>query len=84
MVDIPGLFNKTLSHEDVRKELVKCITMLAPRPHMFSLVVQIGHFTKEDRDTIDFIRTIFGKKSEDFIIIIFTRGDYLKNQTIVS
>uniref|UniRef100_A0A3Q2PPM3 AIG1-type G domain-containing protein n=1 Tax=Fundulus heteroclitus TaxID=8078 RepID=A0A3Q2PPM3_FUNHE len=83
VVDTPGLFDSTLSHEEVNKELEKCMNLLAPGPHVFLLVLRIGRFTLEEKQTLSLIKEVFGKDSEKFTFILFTGGDKLESENML-
>ncbi|KAL1251931.1 hypothetical protein QQF64_019727 [Cirrhinus molitorella] len=82
VIDTPGLFDPSLTNEQVQQEIMNCISLSAPGPHAIIIVLSVGKITEEEKDTLDMIRMIFGSKAADFCIVLFTRGDELKKQTI--
>uniref|UniRef100_A0A8C7S9K2 AIG1-type G domain-containing protein n=1 Tax=Oncorhynchus mykiss TaxID=8022 RepID=A0A8C7S9K2_ONCMY len=82
VVDTPGLFDTTLSNKDVQKEIVKCVSLSAPGPHVFIIVLTIGRITKEELDTLDLIEKTFGPRAGMFCLVLSTRGGDLKNESI--
>uniref|UniRef100_A0A8C6S9N0 AIG1-type G domain-containing protein n=1 Tax=Neogobius melanostomus TaxID=47308 RepID=A0A8C6S9N0_9GOBI len=79
VVDTPGLFDTSLSNKETIKETVKSISLLAPGPHAFLLLIQIGRFTEEEQRAVEYIKRAFGKGAEKYIMILFTCGDNLEH-----
>lgn len=82
VVDTPGLFDTNFSQEDVLKRIKMCISLSAPGPHAFLVVLQLGRFTQEEKESIRMIQTTFGEDATDYTMVLFTHGDQLRNQTI--
>ncbi len=53
--------------------------MTSPGVHAFLIVLRIGsRFTPEEKNTVDFIKTIFGEGAAKYCIVIFTCEDQLE------
>ncbi|KAL1279075.1 hypothetical protein QQF64_025748 [Cirrhinus molitorella] len=75
VVDTPGLFDMTLSNDQVMEEIVKCVSLSSPGPHVFVTELSLGRFNREEVDTLDLIEKTYGPKSAQFNIILFNGGE---------
>ncbi|XP_051745631.1 GTPase IMAP family member 7-like [Ctenopharyngodon idella] len=83
VIDTPGLFDTELTNEEIQREISHCISMILPGPHVFIIVLNLGQrFTQEEETSVKIIQETFGEKSLMYTMVLFTRGDDLKDKTV--
>ncbi|XP_051569403.1 uncharacterized protein LOC127449850 [Myxocyprinus asiaticus] len=84
VIDTPGLYDTKLPKDEVIKEILKCMIYSSPGPHAFLIVIKVGRFTEEQKNTVKQLKEVFGDQMEKYTMIIFTHKDQLdkENKTI--
>lgn len=82
VIDTPGLFETNRNKEALVRDILKCVKLQEPGPHVFVLVVPVGRMTQEDEDTNSLLEEMFGPRIWDYTIVLFTHGDRLEGKTI--
>ncbi|XP_059631432.1 immune-associated nucleotide-binding protein 9-like [Cornus florida] len=80
VIDTPGLFDFSAESEIfIGKEIVKCINMAKDGIHAVLVVFSVRtRFSKEEEAALHSLRTLFGSKINDYVIVVFTGGDDLE------
>ncbi|KAM3590283.1 uncharacterized protein V6R79_006976 [Siganus canaliculatus] len=77
LIDTPGFFDAVKSEEELKPEVVRCLTECAPGPHAFLIVLKVEKFTKQEQDVITKICQYFSEDALKYAVIVFTHGDQL-------
>ncbi|XP_071062517.1 GTPase IMAP family member 4-like [Pseudochaenichthys georgianus] len=82
VIDTPGLCDTKVVEEETRKVVGQSILYASPGPHVFLVVIKLGRFTDEEKQTVQKIQEIFGKEADRYCMVLFTHGDLLKGTPI--
>lgn len=82
IIDTPGLFDTHATQEEVLGRIKASVSLCAPGPHAFLLVLKLDRFTQEEKDTMRILQSTFGKDMAKYSLVLFTHGDRLKTQTV--
>lgn len=83
VVDMPGFGDTHLSQEQIYTEIAKCVSLSAPGPHAFLLVVPIGRYTDCENQAASEVAKIFGEDAlHHHTLVLFSRGDDLERMDI--
>ncbi|KAM6953850.1 GTPase IMAP family member 4-like [Aplochiton taeniatus] len=82
VVDTPGLFDTRFTQQKTVEELKNCISLSSPGPHVFLVVIKLGRFTEEEKETVQMIQEVFGDEANQYTMILFTHSDQLGKTSI--
>ncbi|XP_042253722.1 GTPase IMAP family member 4-like [Thunnus maccoyii] len=82
VIDTPGLFDTRFGMDETTKDMTMCISYAAPGPHVFLVVIRLGRFTEEEKQTLQKIQEVFGQAADRYSMVLFTGGDLLEDTTI--
>ncbi|XP_049923452.1 GTPase IMAP family member 4-like isoform X1 [Epinephelus moara] len=78
VIDTPGLFDTRFGMDKTTKDVCQCISYAAPGPHVFLVVIRLGRYTEEEKQTVQRIQEIFGQAADRYSMVLFTHGDSLE------
>ncbi|XP_028549751.1 immune-associated nucleotide-binding protein 9-like [Dendrobium catenatum] len=80
VIDTPGLFGCSTSAEVISGEIIKCISLANNAIHAVLMVFSFrSPILIEEGATIEIMKSLFGDKIFDYMILVFTNGDVLES-----
>ncbi|XP_072513057.1 GTPase IMAP family member 9-like [Salminus brasiliensis] len=76
VIDTPGPFSTSLTQEELTTEVIRCLSLSSPGPHMFLLVIRLGvRFTEEEWNNVRWIQENFGKEALKKYTVVLYLGE---------
>ncbi|XP_077078276.1 GTPase IMAP family member 7-like [Siphateles boraxobius] len=82
LIDTPGFFDTDLTDTELQEEVIRCLMLCSPGPHVFLLVVPIERFTDEQQRTVEMILKMFHEDVTHHTILVFSHADNLGGESI--
>ncbi|KAK1885918.1 GTPase IMAP family member 9 [Dissostichus eleginoides] len=83
VVDTPGILDTSMNEKQLKIEIERSLTLTDPGPHVFLLVIRLDvRFTEEEKSAIKWVKDNFGEEASKHTLVLFTRGDELKEKSI--
>ncbi|TFK05537.1 N-acetylated-alpha-linked acidic dipeptidase 2 [Platysternon megacephalum] len=82
VLDTPGLFDTKKVNQEISKKIRDSIKLLSPGIHAIIHVIQLGRFTKEEKEVAREIQKILKIEGKKYLIILFTRKEDLGKKTL--
>ncbi|KAI4795344.1 hypothetical protein KUCAC02_031471 [Chaenocephalus aceratus] len=82
VIDTPGLFDTKIDEKKTRNDVGKSVSFASPGPHVFLVVIKLGRFTNEEKQTVQKIQELFGDDADRYSMVLFTHGDLLQGKPI--
>ncbi|XP_056309042.1 uncharacterized protein LOC130220829 [Danio aesculapii] len=79
VVDMPGFGDTRLDTDNLHAEIAKCVSLTAPGPHAFLLVIPLGRYTADEERAVVQMCSVFGQEALRHTLVLFTHGDALED-----
>lgn len=76
VVDTPGLYDSAVPDQTTVTEILKCLALSSPGPHVFLWVLKANErFNNRDADVLKIMEGLFGGNVKSYVILVFTHVD---------
>lgn len=77
VIDTPGFFDPDRPEEDMKHEILMCMTECAPGPHVLLIVLKVEKYTEHEQAVIAQMCKHFSDDALTYAAVVFTHGDQL-------